>query len=181
MSLPHVIFDCSISAIFCTKWKMGGFIWFPFQLHCKLVSSGISSQSVQNILIWRVTLNERPILVLSFLRFGEMTSELITFNHLRCHSSSTALGTRTGYWKLTRRVEFCTKEMCYLTIPDKCSKLWDTLKLHNQYYLIIKFTKIRRNCGEFYNPIVLMGTTTTTIHLCIMQQNMEWNILYEPF
>jgi hypothetical protein len=31
------------------------------------------------------------------LRFSEMTSELITFNHLRCHSSSTALGTRTGY------------------------------------------------------------------------------------
>ena len=32
-----------------------------------------------------------------------MTSELITFNYLRCHSSSTALGTRTGYWKPTRR------------------------------------------------------------------------------
>ena len=32
-----------------------------------------------------------------------MTSELITFNHLRCRSSSTALGTRTGYWKPTRR------------------------------------------------------------------------------
>ena len=29
--------------------------WFPFQLHCELVSSGISSQSVQNILIWHVT------------------------------------------------------------------------------------------------------------------------------
>ena len=28
---------------------------FPFQLHCKLVSSGISSQSVQNIVIWCVT------------------------------------------------------------------------------------------------------------------------------
>ena len=28
---------------------------FPFQLHCELVSSGISSQTVQNILIWRVT------------------------------------------------------------------------------------------------------------------------------
>ena len=27
----------------------------PFQLHCKQVSSGISSQSVQNILIWHVT------------------------------------------------------------------------------------------------------------------------------
>ena len=33
-----------------------------------------------------------------------MTSELKTFNHLRCHSSSTALGTKTGYWKPTRRV-----------------------------------------------------------------------------
>ena len=32
-----------------------------------------------------------------------MTSELIRFNHLRCHSSWTALWTRTGYWKPTRR------------------------------------------------------------------------------
>ena len=78
-------------------------IWFPFQLHCELVSSGISSQSVQNILIWHATYNEMPILVLSLLRFSEMTSELITFNHLRCHSSSTALENRTGYWKPTRR------------------------------------------------------------------------------
>ena len=60
--------------------------WFPFQLHCKLVSSGINSQLVQNILIWSVTLKERPILVLSLLRFSEMTYELIT-----------ELGTRTGY------------------------------------------------------------------------------------
>ena len=28
-----------------------------------------------------------------------MTSELITFNHLRCHSCSSTLGTRTGYRK----------------------------------------------------------------------------------
>ena len=34
---------------------------FPFQLHCGLVSSRVSSQSVQNILKWRVTYNERPI------------------------------------------------------------------------------------------------------------------------
>ena len=75
--------------------------WFPFQLHWELVSSGISSQSVQNILIWCVTKNERPILVQSLLRFSEMASELITFNliDLRCHSSSTRLGTRTGYWR----------------------------------------------------------------------------------
>ena len=37
------------------------------------------------------------------MRFSEMTSELITFNHLRCHSSSIALGTRTGYWKPTQK------------------------------------------------------------------------------
>ena len=77
--------------------------WFPFQLHCKLVSSRISSQSVQNILIWCVTWNERPILVLSLLRFSKMTSEQITFNHLRCHSSPTELGIRTGYWRPTWR------------------------------------------------------------------------------
>ena len=44
-----------------------------------------------------------PIFVPSLLRFSEMTSELIRFNHLVCHSSSTALGTRTGYWKPTCR------------------------------------------------------------------------------
>ena len=32
-----------------------------------------------------------------------MTPELITFNHLRWYSSSTALGTRTCYWKSTWR------------------------------------------------------------------------------
>ena len=37
------------------------------------------------------------------MRFSELTSELIQFNHFRCHSSSTALGTRNGYWKPTRR------------------------------------------------------------------------------
>ena len=31
------------------------------------------------------------------------SSELIIFNYLRCRSNSTALGTRTGYWKPTRR------------------------------------------------------------------------------
>ena len=64
------------------QWK-NYLIFVIFKIH--LVSSGISSQSVQNIL------------VLSLLRFIEMTFELITFNHLRGHSSSTALGTRTGY------------------------------------------------------------------------------------
>ena len=48
-------------------------------------------------------LKQETYLVLSVLRFSEMTSELITFNHLRCHSRSTALGARTGYWKPTRR------------------------------------------------------------------------------
>ena len=93
----------------CHKSEIGGVssvpfpFWFPFQLHCKLVSSGISSQLVQNILIWCVSWNERPIPALSLLRFSKMISELITFNHLRCHSSSRALVTRTGYWKPTRR------------------------------------------------------------------------------
>ena len=73
--------------------------WFPFWLHC----IAISSQLVQNILVWRVTYNERAILVLSFLRFSKMTSELITFNHFRCHSRLTVLGTRTDYWKPTGR------------------------------------------------------------------------------
>ena len=96
-------------AVFFCTWQQQGVssvpfpFWFPFQLHFKLVCSGIRSQSVQNILICRVIKNERPILVLFLLRFSEMTSELITFNCLRYHSSSRALGTRTGYWKLTQR------------------------------------------------------------------------------
>ena len=76
--------------------------WFPFQLHCKLVSSGISSQSVQNI--WFGVLLKTRDLLWSYLFWGSAkTSEMITFNHLRCHSNSTALGTRTGYWTPTQR------------------------------------------------------------------------------
>ena len=60
--------------------------------------------------------DERHILILSLLRFSEMTSELMTFNHLRRHSCSLALGTRTGYWKPTRR---CTDETPLpLALPD---------------------------------------------------------------
>ena len=39
----------------------------------------------------------------SYLFWGSAKWQLITFNHLRCHSSSRALGTRTGYWKPTQR------------------------------------------------------------------------------
>ena len=41
--------------------------------------------------MWHVTENMSPLLLLSLLRYIEMTSELITFYHLRCHSSSIAL------------------------------------------------------------------------------------------
>ena len=33
-----------------------------------------------------------------FFLYSEMTTELTTFNHLSCHSSSTALGTRAIIW-----------------------------------------------------------------------------------
>ena len=39
-------------------------------------SSGIISQSFQNILIWCVTWNERHLLVLSLLRYSKLTPEL---------------------------------------------------------------------------------------------------------
>ena len=48
----------------------------------------------------RVWVNVVPILVSGPSEPGEIgddSTELIKFNHLRCHSSSTALGTRTGY------------------------------------------------------------------------------------
>ena len=38
-----------------------------------------------------------------YLWFSTMTSELIIINHLIRHSTSTALGTTTGYWKPTGR------------------------------------------------------------------------------
>ena len=57
-----VSFWCLLSALLnLFKLDYGG-VWsvpfpflFPFQLHCELVSSGISSQAVQNILILGVT------------------------------------------------------------------------------------------------------------------------------
>ena len=51
-----------------------------------------------------------------------MTSELIKFNHLRCHSSSTALGTRTGYseryrWNPSMRQRSVTKQQKIVFTP----------------------------------------------------------------
>ena len=88
--------------------SMGGFICtFSLLISLSLIfqTSKFRNQFIisSKYLIWFVTENERPILVLSLLRCSEMTSELITFNNLRCHTNSTALGTRTGYWKPTRR------------------------------------------------------------------------------
>ena len=109
---------------------IGGFhlYLFPFDFPFNhilnyIASSGISSQSVQTILIWRVTYNETPILVLSLLKFSEMTSELITFHHLRCHSSSTALRTRTGYWKPTQRGTDETPHVFLICIHFVCTHL----------------------------------------------------------
>ena len=50
-----------------------------------------------------------------------MTSELITFNHLRCNSSSTALGTKTGCWKQTQRG---TDETRLILFGPRCSWKW---------------------------------------------------------
>ena len=47
-----------------------------------MISSGIISRSVQDILIWFITENKRHLLVLSLLWYSEMTAKLITFNHL---------------------------------------------------------------------------------------------------
>ena len=51
-----------------------------------------------------------------------MTSQLIAFNHLRCHSSSTALGTRTGYWKPTRRGTDETPNHSFVTFSKQTEK-----------------------------------------------------------
>ena len=92
---------------------LGGFI-FTFSL---LISLSIILQTSkfmnQFTISWKYfdmacrVLPKTRDLFLSLLRFSEMTSKLIIFNHLRCHSSSTALRTRSGYWKPTQR---CTDE-----------------------------------------------------------------------
>ena len=69
---------------------------FSRQNICSVIYLKLRRESVQNILIWCVTENMSLILLLSCLRYREMTTKLITFNHLSCHSSSTTLGTRTG-------------------------------------------------------------------------------------
>ena len=65
---------------------------------------------------------------------------MITFNHLRCHSSSTALGTRTGYWKPTQRdipfMRFCLKNEYFFQRMYRGSPIpilhgfWDLKKNH---------------------------------------------------
>ena len=78
---------------------------------------------------------ERPFLLLSLLRFSETTPELITFNHLRCHSSSTALGTRTGYWKLTRRGTDEIRLSLFATTPVVVARLHHLLSLFWNIYV----------------------------------------------
>ena len=90
-----------------------------------------------------------------------MTSELITFNHLRCHSSSTALGTRTGYWKPTRRgtdetpcysgntivliaVKLGISE-CIWNCAYKTSKVWLPLLLSLDYIIYPPYNRLYPN------------------------------------
>ena len=112
----------------CTSpsWlSLGGFIC-TFSL---LISFSITLQTCK----FR---NERPILVLSLLRFSEMTSELITFNHLRCHSSLTA--TRTDYWKLP-----------YVSVLHIISHLW--MSPSNCYHNFWNLTELHQNCQRQHN------------------------------
>ena len=62
-----------------------------------------------------------------------MTSEIITFNHLRCHSSSTAFGTRIGYWKPTQRGtdETPNMDIYYTLVLDVESFLSKIIALDN--------------------------------------------------
>ena len=94
----------------------------------------------------------RLTLVLSLLRFSEMTSELIAFNHLTCCSSSTALGTRTGCWKPTRRG---TDEMPPYTI--------DQFALH---WASISYQDMQREQSIFPRPI------------CIHPKYILWHFLW---
>ena len=82
---------------------------FPFNYIAKLVSSGISSQS------WYGVLLKTRNLFWSYLFWG---SAKWTFNYLRCHSSSTALGTRNDYWKPTRKGTNETPPLTHICLPE---------------------------------------------------------------
>ena len=66
---------------------------FPFQLHYELVSSGPISFEVQQNDTW--------------------TRPNLNWHHLKCHSTSTAMGTRTCYWKPTWRYTDETPLTCF--------------------------------------------------------------------
>ena len=62
-----------------------------------------------------------------------MTSELIIFNHLRCHSSSTALGTRTGNESQLGEVQMKPPFLTYLHTYSATSTvafMYSTLDVH---------------------------------------------------
>ena len=78
------------------------------------------------------------LLLLSLLRYREMTSELIRFNHLSCHSSSTALGTRamielTRFLKRQKKGKL--KGKSYRWKPSECIYFFNRQQ-HDQCLLV---------------------------------------------
>ena len=83
MGVFHMyLIPLNFSFIYITKWL----VQETFPNHFKMFWYGE----------FRVTENMSLLLLLSLLKYSEMTVELTTFKYLSCHSSSTALETRTG-------------------------------------------------------------------------------------
>ena len=130
-----------------------------------VISSDVNSLNLKR---WHVTYNGRSLQVLSPMRLSEMTSEWVMFNHLQCHFSSTALGTRTGYWEPTQRG---TDEIPLYQI-----------KLHFQKIFIWKPTLLKSQAQFFWQTFKEFYFAQKWIEL--YWSNKSWIELYvsnQPF
>ena len=133
----------------------GGFhlYLFSFDLPFNYIANYQVQESVHNQskISWygMILKKKRPFLILSFLRFSKMTSELITFNHLRCHSSSTALGTRTGYWKPTRRGTDETPHCTVLSTNSITLEWFLTAAVVNWFFQVKRPTNLSAASASF--------------------------------
>ena len=82
-------------------------------------------------------------MVISLLRSSKMTVELITFNHLSCHSGPTAFRTRTVYWKPTRR-----------DTDELPNKVWENYRGETLFvYFFSNLITISKSLGGFQHQV----------------------------
>ena len=110
LSESLVLKKCHLTPMFLFKMPTGGFIC-TFSLIIFLLVTLRTSKFRNQFTISSNYFDTRSVLIREtcsgLLRLSEMTSELITFNHLRYHSSSTAMGTRKPTWRGTDETPLC--------------------------------------------------------------------------